>query len=207
MYVDGEGAVWFGCGRSLCRFENGEAREAGTEAGLPQERWEAILGDLEGNLWVRSEHSLYLRPAGSTAVSGSRRIAGSEQRVSRRWRSIRPGRLLVPTYRGLARQTPTGWEIIDAQQGLGTNDICYVMQDREGSIWLALLGSGLAKWLGYDEWQSWSGSRRVEPRIDLVHRAGRARPIVGGHAVRLELRRGFEGPARSGGSSRWRASK
>jgi signal transduction histidine kinase/CheY-like chemotaxis protein len=38
---------------------------------------------------------------------------------------------------------------------LGTNDICAVIQDREGSIWLGLLGSGLARWLGYDEWQSW----------------------------------------------------
>ncbi len=30
------------------------------------------------------------------------------------------------------------------------------MQDREGSIWLGLLGSGLARWLGYNEWQSWT---------------------------------------------------
>ncbi len=155
VYVDGDGAVWFGCGRSLCRFENGAAREVGAEAGLPQDRWEAILGDVEGNLWVRSEHALYLRPSGSDRfqVRGGLPVSNNTFPTL----ALDPsGRLLVPTYRGLARQTQTGWEIIDAQQGLGSNDICYVMQDREGSIWLGLLGSGLAKWLGYDEWQSWS---------------------------------------------------
>ena len=43
-----------------------------------------------------------------------------------------------------------------AEQGLTTNDISAVQQDREGSIWLGLLGSGLARWLGYNEWQSWN---------------------------------------------------
>ena len=45
---------------------------------------------------------------------------------------------------------------MNAEQGLTTNDISAVVQDREGSIWLGLLGSGLARWLGYNEWQSWS---------------------------------------------------
>ena len=179
VYVEGNGAVWFGCGRSLCRFENNVAREAGTEAGLPQERWEAILGDLEGNLWVRSEHSLYLRPAGSTRFQ----IRGGLPEANNTYPTLAldpSGRLLVPTYRGLARQTPTGWEIIDAQQGLGTNDICYVMQDREGSIWLGLLGSGLAKWLGYDEWQSWSDREGLSREsIWSITRDARGRLWVG----------------------------
>jgi len=31
-----------------------------------------------------------------------------------------------------------------------------VFRDREGNIWLGLRGSGLARWLGYNEWQSWT---------------------------------------------------
>ncbi len=179
VYVDGDGAVWFGCGRSLCRFENGAARDAGTEAGLPQERWEAILGDVEGNLWVRSEHSLYLRPAGSQKFQ----VRGGLPEANNTFPTLAldpSGRLLVPTYRGLARQTPSGWEIIDAQQGLGSNDICYVMQDREGSIWLGLLGSGLAKWLGYDEWQNWTDREGLSREsIWSIARDARGRLWVG----------------------------
>ncbi len=96
--------------------------------------------------------------SGATARVGSRLVLGCRHRPT----PILPlaldpsGRLLVPTFKGLARESGNGWEIIDARQGLPTNDIAAVMQDREGSIWLGLLGSGLARWLGYNEWQSWT---------------------------------------------------
>ena len=153
VFVDAKGVVWFGCGLSLCVFENGRAREMGTSLGLPQDRWDAILGDLEGNLWVRSERFLYERPPGG-------RFALSpglpESTNTYPTLALDPGgRLLAPTYKGLARQSESGWEIINAKDGLTTNDISSVVLDREGSIWIGLLGSGLARWLGYNEWQSW----------------------------------------------------
>jgi signal transduction histidine kinase/ligand-binding sensor domain-containing protein/ActR/RegA family two-component response regulator len=67
------------------------------------------------------------------------------------------GRLLVPTSDGLARRTARGWETVTVDDGLGSTAISAVFRDREGNIWLGLLGSGLARWLGYNEWQSWSG--------------------------------------------------
>jgi signal transduction histidine kinase/CheY-like chemotaxis protein/streptogramin lyase len=156
VYVDARGLVWFGCGTALCTLENGQAREIGTELGLPQQRWDAILGDLEGNLWVRSEKALYERGAGGRFQlrPGLPASANSTPTLA-----LDPGgRLLAPTYKGLARQTDTGWEIITAKDGLASNDISAVIQDREGSIWIGLLGSGLARWLGYNEWQSWGES-------------------------------------------------
>ncbi len=154
VYVDARGSVWFGCGSSLCTVEDGRVREIGPELGLPLERWDAILGDLEGNLWVRSEKSLYelgtsgrfqLRPGLPESANSTPTLALDPA-----------GKLLAPTYKGLARQSNTGWEIINGKDGLTSNDISTVIQDREGSIWIGLLGSGLARWLGYNEWQSWS---------------------------------------------------
>ncbi|MEP6963649.1 MAG: two-component regulator propeller domain-containing protein, partial [Acidobacteriota bacterium] len=66
------------------------------------------------------------------------------------------GRLLVPTDKGLARERQGGWELISVDDGLNSSDITAVIQDREGSIWLGLMGSGLARWKGYQEWQSWT---------------------------------------------------
>lgn len=155
VYLDATSSVWFGCGKGLCLFENGQAREVGRGAGLPAEKWDAILGDLEGNLWVRSEKCLYVRPHGSELFQLGGGLPASRNTYPTL--ALDPaGRLLVPTYRGLARQTDRGWDLIEAQDGLTTNDIAAVVQDREGSIWLGLLGSGLARWLGYSEWQSWS---------------------------------------------------
>jgi ligand-binding sensor domain-containing protein len=31
-----------------------------------------------------------------------------------------------------------------------------VLEDREGSLWIALLGGGLARWLGHGEWAAWT---------------------------------------------------
>src|ERR1043166_1443098 len=154
VYVDASGSVWYGCGNSLCRLDGAEAREIGSEEGLPQDRWDAILGDIEGSLWVRSERSLYLRANGSRHFQARDDLPESTNTYPTLALDLE-GRLLVPTFRGLARETSNGWQIIDAQDGLTTNDIAAVVQDREGSIWLGLLGSGLARWLGYNEWQSW----------------------------------------------------
>ncbi len=154
VYVDSKGSVWFGCGTNLCTLEKGQAREIGTELDLPKERWDAILGDLEGKLWIRSEKSLFARAPGGrfTFQPGLPESTNTYPTLA-----LDPaGRLLAPTYKGLARQSESGWEVIGAQDGLTSNDISAVMQDREGSIWIGLLGSGLGRWLGYNEWQSWS---------------------------------------------------
>jgi signal transduction histidine kinase/CheY-like chemotaxis protein/streptogramin lyase len=155
VYADASGSVYYGCGESLCRLTAGVAQEIGNAGGLPGQRWEAILGDLDGNLWVRSAYALYVRPTGTQKFQ--LRPTPADSRNTYPTLATDPaGRLLMPTYRGLARQTASGWELIDGEQGLTTNDISAVLQDREGSIWIGLLGSGLARWLGYSEWQSWS---------------------------------------------------
>jgi signal transduction histidine kinase/ligand-binding sensor domain-containing protein/ActR/RegA family two-component response regulator len=154
VYVDAGGTVWYGCGSSLCVLENESAREAGPQQGLPSERWDAILGDLDGNLWVRGERSLYVRPAGTRRFQARGGLPASTNTYPTL--ALDPlGRILVPTDKGLARQLDKGWEMVGSDDGLTSNDISSVMQDREGSIWLGLLGSGLARWLGYNEWQSW----------------------------------------------------
>jgi signal transduction histidine kinase/ligand-binding sensor domain-containing protein/CheY-like chemotaxis protein len=163
VYVDPWGKVLYGCGASLCRLEQvgghgatqDAARDIAAESGLPPGPWGAILGDLDGNLWVRSDRLLYLRPSGVERFQS--RAGPPASSILYPTLALDPtGRLLVPTDHGLARETTSGWEIIDARQGLPANDISAVVQDREGSIWLGLLGSGLARWLGYNEWQSWT---------------------------------------------------
>jgi ligand-binding sensor domain-containing protein len=149
------GSVYYGCGTSLCVLDSAGAREIGAEQGLPADRWDAILGDIDGNLWVRSATMLYQRRAGSAKFE--LRPGVPESNNTYPTLALDPaGALLVPTYRGLARPSRDGWDVVDAEMGLTANDISAVLQDREGSIWIGLLGSGLARWLGYDEWEGWT---------------------------------------------------
>lgn len=155
VFLDAAGKAWYGCGTSLCVLDGGVAREVGKLAGLPATEWWAILGSVDGDLWVRGERDLFLRRAGTTSFE---RIAGvPDTNNAIPTLALDPDdHLLVPSDEGLARQTASGWEIIHANDGLGNSDIATVLKDQEGSIWVGLLGSGLARWLGYGEWESWT---------------------------------------------------
>ena len=163
----------------LCQFDNRTVTDVSAAQGLPPDRWDAILGDLEGNLWVRSATALYLRRNGSTRFELQAGLAESTNTFPTM--ALDPaGRLLAPTNRGLMRQTATGWELIDAEQGITSNDISTVFQDREGSVWLGLLGSGLARWLGYGEWQSWTAHEGLSREsVWSITRDGSGRMWVG----------------------------
>jgi ligand-binding sensor domain-containing protein len=125
VYTDASGLVWFGCGSDLCEFDNRTVSDVSAAQGLPQDRWDAILGDLEGNLWVRSATALYLRRSGSTRFELQAGLAESTNTFPTM--ALDPaGRLLAPTNRGLMRQAATGWELIDAEQGVTSNDISTV---------------------------------------------------------------------------------
>ncbi len=158
VFVDSSGKVWFGCGQDLCQWDRaGRPVEIGSQQGLPPDRWDAILEDLEGNLWVRSGHRLAKRPAGAKMFQLRPGLPESTNTYAV-LATDPEGKLLVPTNKGLARENGSGqgWEIVTADDGLGISDISTVMHDNEGSIWLGTLGSGLARWLGYREWQSWN---------------------------------------------------
>ncbi|MDP8979878.1 MAG: ATP-binding protein [Acidobacteriota bacterium] len=151
-----DGVAWFGCGNQLCRLEGGSVSRFGAERGVPAERWDSILADAAGNLWLRSEHSLLMRAPGSANFSRVRNeFIDGDNGTYGTLALDHDGRMLVPTNRGLARRRGGQWELIDRRSGLDSSDISFVRQDREGSVWLGLLGSGLVRWLGYEQWESW----------------------------------------------------
>ena len=199
VYTSASGSVWYGCGTSLCVLDNGRPREAGLDQGLPADRWDAILGDLDGNLWVRSAASLYERRVGAGKFELRPGLPASNNTYPTL--ALDPaGKLLVPTYRGLARPAGNGWEVVDAEVGLPSNDISAVLQDREGSIWIGLLGSGLARWLGYNEWQGWTTHEGLSREsIWSVTRDAKGRLWVG-------TQFGLNYADESGGRLRWRAT-
>ncbi len=156
VFVDERDTVWFGCGDQLCQLENGVARVTGSDEGLPPQRWYAMLADLDGNLWVRSQTELYMRPHGEQRFVSQTDGLPPSTNLYPTVSMDREGRLLVPTLDGIARKQKRGWELIDGREGLMSNDVSKVFQDREGGTWVALLGTGLARWIGYGEWRGWT---------------------------------------------------
>ena len=153
VYADGPEHLWFGCGKRLCELAGEAVKAFGPEAGVPADHWRAIAKDGAGRLWIRSATQLLVREAGGhfSPVRGIPDSASLETLYV-----DRQGRLFVPTQLGLFRGDGSHWDRIDTTNGLTVRDTCFVLQDRENSIWIGLTGAGLARWLGADAWESWT---------------------------------------------------
>jgi ligand-binding sensor domain-containing protein len=101
----------------------------------------------------------------------------------------RRGRLLVSTDRGLARRIEGRWEMTGLAQGLQSEAVTSILEDREGSIWLGLWGSGLAQWPGPDEWTNWTTADGLGNDIVRAVRRDASGTVwlgTGGGLVRLQ---------------------
>jgi signal transduction histidine kinase/streptogramin lyase len=170
VHIDPAGVVWLGCGDRLCNLAPDGIQVLTRDARVPSDRWDSILTDREGNLWIRSLLHVLVRPRG--AVSFTARDTGLAHTLdSASLHLDRDGRLFAPTEAGLSYLTTNGWETIGIEQGLPTNPTCCLLQDREGSVWVGLAGAGLARWLGYEQWQSWTTSEGLAgSNLQAIHR-------------------------------------
>ncbi len=152
VFVDGN-TIWWGCGSSLCQSVGGHITVKGTVAGLGPTAITAILRGRTGSLWiVQNRHLLVLHP-------GSQRFEEPEVALPAMGMGApvidSDGRLLVSTTEGLAIRDSKGFHMVGRPSGL-LPPVYSVLQDREGSVWLGLAGRGLAKWLGYSQWESFN---------------------------------------------------
>ena len=196
VYPIGENTVWFACGKGLCRLENGRATVYGEDQGLPASYWTSMLRDAAGDLWVQCRNSIAVLRAGTQRFQVH--TAASESVTFGKIASDSEGRLLVPQTDGVTILEAGREPVFVGRQG-GLRSTAYVaLQDREGSVWLGLAGRGLARWLGYREWEAFTEVNgltnevvyEVLPRPDGSIWAG----TEGGLAI----------GTRSGGNWKWR---
>src|SRR5438876_62070 len=100
--------------------------------------------DREGNLWIRSAQRFLVRPKGGTRFLPADRGLAPFDGTGASFLEER-GRMLVPTDLGLAIGTRDNWRILGEAQGLPGDNVTCVFRDREGSVWLGMGGSGLAR--------------------------------------------------------------
>ena len=155
VHVDPQGALFFGRKGMLARRVGGVTEDFGRARGIPDtETIDQTATDGEGALWVRSLKAIYrLRRGEDRFVDLSTGLAAGVS--SGRLERDREGRILVPTQRGLARPSPTGWETLGRSRGLETDTVLSALVDREGSLWVGTAGVGLSQQLGRGTFTSW----------------------------------------------------
>ena len=147
--------LWFGCGRRLCAEDGGRVSIFGPAEGLPDDAWDAVGITPDGSVWTRSPSRLYRKPPGAARLVQEKPDIAS----SMYWGALTAGRdgsLMVPTDKGLVIHRAGNWSVIDERTGLRAAMTSAVLEDREGSLWIATVGAGMVRWLGYGEWEAWT---------------------------------------------------
>jgi ligand-binding sensor domain-containing protein len=144
VYVDRGTEVWYGCGSQVCRLENNLVAALGEESGIPPDRWDAIISDREGTLWIRSSTRLLYRTPKALRFE-SAAVAIPENSDFAALSLGRNGELFVPTDFGITMHVAGTWRHVGKSEGLPADTTSSVLVDQEGSIWIGLLGFGLAR--------------------------------------------------------------
>lgn len=156
VYRDGDGSVWFGCDRQLCQLTGSQIRTYGPAQGVPLNRWDSIVRDKQGRLWARSAWALLRLERGAAAFVTEPGVPSVGTPAGPLY-VLPSGELAVPTRPGAAIRTAQGWKYLTLKNGLVQSAEAFLC-DNEGSLWIALLGAGVARWIGYGEWEAWTAS-------------------------------------------------
>ena len=148
-------AVWYGCGLELCRLNEELVSVYGKPQGLPPAAWIVIGRERNGDLWVRGKGigvAVLRRGAARFEVRGTPLLSTG---VTGMPGVDSEGHILLPAADGLVIGRDGAWRKIGRAAGL-RGAVYAVLQDREGSLWIGLAGRGLARWLGYGEWEAYT---------------------------------------------------
>ncbi len=157
VQVQADGTVWFGCGPDACRLDpGGTVMQGGARLGLPPDAWGSFLTDQHGDTWIRSVQRVWVWRRGSgraVAVYSGRLYSNA---TAAPLAMLPDGRLGIPSDEGLAMVSGGRLELLSSDEGLPGDSVAGVLVDRAGSVWLGIRGVGIARWLGFGEWESWT---------------------------------------------------
>ena len=160
VLVRRDGTVVFGCGGSICVLDDGRTREI--HHGQSLEPWTFLAEDRAGNLYARSQRHVIVLKNGTGAFVELRSERSLETSVLPQMEVDLNGRLLIPVTGGLAIYDGEECRFLTRRQGLLGTSVSAVYMDREGAIWLGMTGRGLARWIGYGEWETYADSEGLE---------------------------------------------
>ncbi|HET7103905.1 MAG TPA: diguanylate cyclase [Terracidiphilus sp.] len=153
-----DGSLWYGCDSDLCRLKDGVTTHERARMGLPEDQWNNLMLTTSGQLWIRSrQHIAELEPGTDSFemrdVPGDLPAGPAQELVE-----DAQGRILASQGSVFGIWTGDHWRIVDQRNGLPHIDISKLFVDRDGSVWIGLVGHGLLLWLGEDRWQGYTNA-------------------------------------------------
>ncbi|MGA2888736.1 MAG: diguanylate cyclase [Terracidiphilus sp.] len=154
--------IWMGCGKKLCSWldrNGGAVTEWGTDKGVPESVWHAVVLDHTGAVWVAGQqHHVIMLPLGATRFVDRNFNGPDPNNVYQHTAMVvdREDRVIVATEAGITRWEGAGWRPIDPSTGKHIGHITSLAFDTGGDLWLGSFGYGLYHWIGYGDWEGWT---------------------------------------------------
>jgi signal transduction histidine kinase len=181
-------ALWFGCGRGVCRWVDGRLRTWGPDRGLPEDTWGSLVVARDGSLWARGiAHLARLAP-------GDDLFRSIDAPQARLWPATiatvedPAGAIITATDDGLARWDGRVWTAWTPREGIPETAVRALFFDADRELWVGSAGRGLHRWVGYGRTEHWTTA------------TGLPSPVVWGFArdgagqLRIATSRGIAGP-------------
>ncbi len=143
---------------SICGFGTASLRCFGPSEGVPSDNWVALLLTREGHVLARSASRLVdIDPR--TSQVGVSLLPDQGGRYANYPKTLLlaqtpSGELLTQSAAGLMIRRASGWKTLATENGLPPVPILRLMFDRQGDLWLAVLGRGVMRALGYGAWEN-----------------------------------------------------
>lgn len=192
-----DGSLWYGCDKDLCRLKDGRTTLMRAALGLPEEQWLTMMVARDGSIWMRSnQHIAELSPDGSSA--DMRDLPGKP--VAESYPLLAEdsqGRILTSQGSSIALWEKDHWRFVTEKNGISPFEVQGLFVDREGSIWMGVVGHGLERWVGEDRWEAytqadgltdnliWASTRDHEGRLWIGTETGLNWVSAGGNAPKI----------------------
>ncbi len=168
----GHGRLWAGCGTGVCelhpdRFGGAAVSVWDASRGVPANRWTALLLARDGTLWARGTGEVLRLDAQLHFVVRYGDPSNMEvPELDDSTLAEDPnGSILANVPDGLARLKDGKWSRLGSASGLPPSQITAMFFARDGGLWLAPMGGGIWRWLGYSNWQGWTRSEGLSSNV------------------------------------------
>lgn len=169
---------------AILQFNGQQWQPLPRSGGSWAERVDSLLEDARGRLWARTRRDLWVAPRGE-ALRPAKTPWGTAISARAALSMNRRGGLFVPTDNGILGFDDDQWKRMGQKEGLPVEWTRDVLEDREGSLWVASLGVhrllGRGAWLAYTAREglpsevAWTFHRDREGRLWIGTDKGLAR--------------------------------
>lgn len=160
--VAADGALWLGCMLQVCRYQDGAVTRYGEAQGVPRDEWRGLFAARQGEMWMRSQRHMRSLPAGAAraVLHAPPGVAQGTVRLYFPMAQDADGTIISTNDEGLLRGRAGHWQQYGPAEGLlADGGISALLHDRDGELWLAVTGRGLAHWRGYGNWENWTAAQ------------------------------------------------